>query len=72
MRFRKTSIIFWPFIALWNLVEFILKATGRLVSVIIGLILLAVGIALCFTVVGAIAGIPLAIVGFTMIIRGFF
>ncbi|HOJ10762.1 MAG TPA: hypothetical protein PK733_09240 [Clostridiales bacterium] len=72
MRYRKIFVIFWPFVAIWNLIELILRITGRLVAVILGLVLMIVGVALCFTVVGAVAGIPLAAFGFTMMIRGFF
>lgn len=72
MRYGKTPIIFWPFVAVWNLVELILKMTGRLVAAILGLVLMIVGGILCITVVGAIVGIPLAVFGFALIIRGFF
>lgn len=72
MRYRKTPVIFWPFVAIWNLIEFIFKMTGRLVAVLLGLVIMIIGIALCFTVIGAIAGAPLAVFGFTMMIRGFF
>lgn len=72
MRYKRTSIIFWPFVALWNLVGTIFKVTGRLVAAILGLVFMVVGVALCFTVIGAIIGVPLTIFGFTMIIRAFF
>lgn len=72
MRYNRTPIIFWPFAAVWNLLGMVLKLTGRLVAAILGLVLLTVGVVLCVTVVGAIAGVPLAALGFTMIIRGFF
>jgi len=72
MRYGKTPIIFWPFVAIWNLIELIFKMTGRLVAALLGLVLMILGVALCFTVIGAIVGVPLAIFGFTMMIRGFF
>lgn len=46
--------------------------TGRLAAVILGLVLMIIGIILSVTIVGAFAGVPLAILGFTMMIRGFF
>lgn len=72
MSYKKTPIIFWPFVAIWSLIGLILKMTGRLVAAILGFVLMIVGLVLCLTVFGAIVGIPLAIFGFTMMIRGFF
>lgn len=56
----------------FKLVEYILKFTGRIMAVILGLVFLAIGIALSITIIGAVLGVPLAIIGFLMIIRGFF
>jgi hypothetical protein len=72
---RKDSAVawyFWPFVALWRLLAFILKLTGRVVGVVVGLALLIVGIVISLTVVGAIIGIPLAIFGLMLMIRGIF
>jgi len=41
-------------------------------AVLLGLLIMILGVILCFTIVGAVVGIPLAIFGFTMMIRGFF
>ncbi len=69
---RNTPWIFWPFVALWDLVTGILKLTGRLVAILVGLVLMIVGIAVSLTVIGAIIGIPLVIFGFTLTVRGLF
>jgi hypothetical protein len=61
-----------PFIALWKLITGIVALTGRLVAVILGFVLLLVGILVSLTVVGAIVGIPFAIVGFLLVLRGLF
>jgi len=61
-----------PFIALWKLITGIVEFTGRLVAVILGFVLLLVGIIVSLTVVGAIVGIPLAILGFLLVLRGLF
>ncbi len=66
------KILFFPFIAIWKLVEFIFKAAGRLVAVILGFVLMALGIVLCLSVVGAVVGIPLCTLGFLLIVKGFF
>jgi hypothetical protein len=62
----------WPFVALWKLVAGIVALTGRLVAVILGFVLLIAGILVSLTVVGAIVGIPLAIIGFLLVLRGLF
>ncbi len=64
--------LLWPFYALWMLIAGIIRMTGRLVAVILGLVFLIVGGILTVTVIGAILGIPLMIFGFLMIVRGFF
>ncbi len=47
----------------------VLDMTGHLVSFVLGLVLLVVGIVLCMTVVGLIAGIPLCILGAVMMFK---
>ena len=66
------KVLFWPFTAFWKLVGSIMNLTGRLIAVILGFSFLIMGIILSFSIIGAIIGIPLVILGFTMIIRGFF
>lgn len=62
----------WPFMAIWNLVAFILRLTGRLGAIILGLVLMVVGVALTLTIIGAVVGIPLIILGFSLVMRGLF
>jgi hypothetical protein len=62
----------WPFVALWKLIAGIVALTGRLVAVILGLVLMLAGLLVSLTVVGAIVGIPLGIVGFLLVLRGLF
>lgn len=67
---KKTPWYLWPFAAIWNLVAYIVMLTGRLVAVILGFVFLILGVILTITVVGAIIGIPLALFGVLIIIRG--
>ncbi len=60
--------LLWPF---W-LVGWILKLTGRLIGVMIGLSLMTLGIVLTLTVAGAIIGLPLGLVGILLTIRSLF
>jgi len=69
---RSYPWIFWPFVALWNLLAFILKTTGRIIGAIIGLLLMVAGAALTVTILGAPIGIPLAIFGFLLVLRSLF
>ena len=69
---RRTPWFLWPFFALWRLLTFILNATGRLVLVVVGIALMVVGWVITLTVVGAPLGIPLAILGFLLLLRAFF
>jgi len=62
----------WPFAAIWKLLAVIVELTGRLVAMILGIILMIVGGLVSLTVVGAIVGIPLAIVGLLLFLKGIF
>jgi hypothetical protein len=71
-RTDKTPLLLAPLAWLWNLVSFILGMTGRLLAVVLGFVFLVLGILATLTVVGAIIGIPLVIVGFALVVRGLF
>lgn len=60
-REKKTPWFLWPFVALWDLLAFILSLTGRLVAAVLGLVLMIVGIVLTVTLIAAPIGIPLII-----------
>ena len=62
----------WPFRALWTLIATIVELTGRLVAMILGFVFILVGLIVSLTIVGAIIGIPLAIIGFLLVLRGIF
>jgi hypothetical protein len=59
-------------VAIWRLVAGIVELTGRLVAVILGAVFMIVGAIISVTIIGAVVGIPLAILGFLMILRGLF
>lgn len=64
--------ILWPFYAIWRLLTLILSVTGRIICALLGLALMAVGVAISLSIIGAIAGIPLAAFGFLLTIRALF
>ncbi len=62
----------WPFAAIWKLLAIIVEMTGRLVAMILGIVLMLVGGLVSLTVIGAVVGIPLAIVGLLLFLKGLF
>jgi hypothetical protein len=62
----------WPFWAIWELVAWILKLTGRLVAVLLGLVLMIAGAMVSLTVIGIFIGVPLFIIGLLLVLRGIF
>lgn len=69
---QPTPWYLWPFVALWRFVTWILGFTGRVLAVVLGLALMIVGVLASLTVIGAIIGVPLALVGFLLVLRGLF
>ena len=67
---RRTSCLLWPFVAIWNLVVWIVSLTGRLIAVLLGLVFIIAGILLTLTIVGAVIGIPVAMFGILLMVRG--
>ncbi len=68
----QVPVLLWPFWALWRLVTLILELTGRLLAVMIGLVLVILGALISFTIVGALVGVPVALLGILLMLRGLF
>lgn len=69
---KRTPWIVWPFVAIWDLITWILKLTGRLVAAVLGLVFMIVGTILTVTVIGAVVGLPLIVFGFALMVRAIF
>lgn len=69
---RHVPLLLWPFYALWRLLTFMLGLIGRLLSALLGIGLMAVGVSITLSVVGAPIGIPLTALGFLLLIRALF
>ncbi len=69
---RKVPILLWPFYAIWRLLTLVLGIVGRLLCALIGIALMAAGIAVSLTVLGAPIGIPIAALGFLLLVRALF
>jgi uncharacterized membrane protein HdeD (DUF308 family) len=50
----------------------IVELTGRFIAIVLGLVLMLAGFLVSLTIIGAIVGIPLIIIGFMLAIRGIF
>jgi len=66
------NLVLAPFKAIWRLVTFIFELTGRLLAIVLGIVLMIVGVLVSLTVVGAIIGMPLAVFGLLLTMRGLF
>jgi hypothetical protein len=69
---RDIPILLWPFYAIWRLLTFVLEVVGRLLCALIGLALMAAGTAITITVLAAPVGIPIAAIGFLLLVRAIF
>lgn len=69
---KRVPLLLWPFYAVWRLLTFILNVIGRLLCVLLGLGLMAAGVTITLSVIGAPVGIPLAAFGFLLLIRAVF
>ncbi len=62
----------WPFAAIWKLLAVIVEMTGRFVAMVLGIVLILAGVLVSLTIIGAIVGVPLAIIGLLLLLRGIF
>lgn len=65
-------VLVWPFKVLWSFVGIVFLAVGKLMSLVMGLVLTVIGVLLSATLVGAILGVPLILLGVTMMVRALF
>lgn len=69
---KSIPILLWPFYALWRMVTFVFELIGRILSAILGIVFMFAGVAITLSVVGAPFGIPLAALGFLLLVRSLF
>jgi len=69
---NRVPILLWPFYAIWRLLTFVLNVVGRLLCALLGLGLMIAGVVITMSVVGAPLGVPLAALGFLLLIRAVF
>lgn len=71
-RENDVPLLLWPFYAIWKLLTLILEITGRIICAVLGIVLMIAGVAVALSVVGAPLGIPLAALGFLLLVRALF
>lgn len=69
---NRVPILLWPFYAIWRLLTLILNVIGRLLCAILGLAIMIAGVVVTMSVIGAPLGIPLAALGFLLLVRAIF
>ncbi len=62
----------WPFTALWKLLALIVELTGRFVALVLGSVFIILGVMISLTIIGAIIGVPLSVIGLLLLLRGIF
>jgi hypothetical protein len=68
----QVPLLLWPFYAIWRLLTFVVELIGRVFCGILGLALMFTGIAITITVLAAPIGIPVAALGFLLLVRAIF
>ena len=69
---NSVPILLWPFYAIWRLLTLILSLVGRILCAAIGIAIMIAGVIVTMSIVGAPLGIPLAALGFLLLIRALF
>jgi len=69
---NHVPILLWPFYAIWRLLTFVLEFIGRLLCALLGIGLMIAGVAITLSIIGAPVGIPLASIGFLLLVRAIF
>lgn len=67
---RRYPIWTWPFLAIWKIITWVANAIGILLTLLIGAVCMFLGFWLTMTVIGAVVGIPLFIMGLLLFVRG--
>ncbi len=65
-------LVLWPFTLAWRLATLITNIIGIVLALVFGLVLMGVGILLSSTIVGAVVGIPLGVLGLLLLVRALY
>jgi hypothetical protein len=68
----RVPILLWPFYAVWRLLTLVVELIGRLLCGLLGIGLMIAGVTMTLSIIGAPLGIPLASIGFLLLVRSIF
>ena len=68
----QVPILLWPFYAVWRILTFVLEFAGRVLCALLGIGIMITGVIITMSVIGAPLGIPLASLGFLLLVRALF
>lgn len=66
------KLIFWPFILISKIIKILISLLRRSINIGLGFIFIIIGIVSSITIIGAVIGIPLIILGLGIIMKGIF
>ena len=66
------DLLTWPIQLALGIIGWVMELAGNLTAFIIGLVICAVGAALCMTLIGAVIGLPLVIFGGGLMLKSIF
>jgi hypothetical protein len=69
---RRIPILLWPLVLLWKFVTLVANLTGIVMALVLGAVFMIIGWVLIGTIIGAVIGIPLFIIGLLLFIRGLY
>lgn len=67
-----TWLLFFPVRLAWRITTALVNSIGILLGLILGAALMAVGILLCSTFIGAFVGAPMTVIGFLILLRALY
>jgi hypothetical protein len=70
-RRRRLGRILLPVLLLWKVLGAVVALVGRRRAMIIGALAAVAGALVSLTVIGAVVGVPLALVGIALVVRAF-
>lgn len=66
------ALITFPFRLLYNIAKFIIQLVGKGISLIFGIIITFLGIIISMTIVGLLIGLPIMMLGLSIVLSALF
>ncbi len=69
LRHLKLGWLIPPLLLFWKLIGAVVALTGRKLAMVIGVVLVVLGFAFSLTIIGAVIGIPMMLIGVILLVR---